>query len=122
MLSTGRCDSGCWTQNRLSAAPWWVSRTGAEGSSWLGLSPSELELGLEPLEGLSRQREVGLGPVEHQVEEQALLLPRFLEQPDQLVLLAQRDQDVLDLVVETQGLHGAHLGPDDLCVASGGHP
>jgi hypothetical protein len=37
-----------------------------------------------------------------------------------VVLLVERDQDVLDRVVQPQRLHGPHLGPDYLGIAGRG--
>jgi hypothetical protein len=46
------------------------------------------------------QGQVRLAPVEHQVEEEALLVAGVLQQPDQVILLVQGDQDVLDRAVQ----------------------
>src|SRR6266700_1732929 len=70
---------------------------------------SDRELALEPLEVVADQRQVGPLPVQDQVEEQAMLVAGVLEQPDQVVLLAEGDQDVLDGVVEPQRFHRPHL-------------
>jgi hypothetical protein len=50
------------------------------------------------------QRQVGLLPFEDQVHEQALLVAGVLEQADQVVLLAQGDEDVLDGIVTNNEL------------------
>ena len=42
------------------------------------------------------------------------------QQPDQVILRAEGDDDVLDRVVQAQRLQGAHLGPDHLGVAGHG--
>src|SRR5262245_25542071 len=68
---------------------------------------SKLEIALGLGEREPRHREVGPAPVQRQVEEESRLGP---ERADQVVLLAQRDQDVLDLVLEPQALHGLSLG------------
>ena len=57
--------------------------------------------------------------LEHQVQEQAVAAAAA-DQPDQVVLAAERDQDVLDLALEPEVFHGAHLGADDIGVAGGG--
>lgn len=66
----------------------------------------------------AREREVGLRLVEHQVDEQALVL---LQRADDVVLAAERDQDVLDHVVQAERVHGLVLGAHYLGIARGGN-
>jgi hypothetical protein len=64
------------------------------------------------------QRQVAPGAVEHEVEEEGAAGAG--ERADEVVLPAQRDQDVLDAVVQAQGRQSAGLGPYDLGVAGRG--
>src|SRR5450631_4227058 len=57
------------------------------------------EVAFDSLEAVAGQGQVGLLPLQDQVQEQALLVAGVPEQPDQVVLLAEGDQDVLDGVV-----------------------
>ena len=60
----------------------------------------------------------GLPQREQRISE-ALAAVGPLEQPDEVVLLTEGDEDVLDGVVEAERLHRPHLRPDDLGVARG---
>jgi hypothetical protein len=72
-------------------------RWSADSSGWAreasGGLASDGQVGFDPPEVVAGQGQVGLGTVEDQVEEQALLVAGVLEQPDQVVLLAEGDQD-----------------------------
>src|SRR3954452_11922482 len=58
-------------------------------------------------------RQVGLLPVQRQVQEQPAA-GAGLQQPDQVVLVGERDEDVVDLLVQLQRGQRAHLRPDHL--------
>src|SRR5262249_41032683 len=79
-----------------------------------GVSDDEIALDLREL--MTRHGEVGFGLVEHDVDEQRIVAA---ERPDQVVLPAQRDQHVLDLIIEIERLHGLALRAHDLGVAGG---
>src|SRR5689334_15363999 len=96
-----------------------VANTGPGGGSGSSRSRSDVELVLQVGELVTGQGQVGLALVQGQVEEQAQPRP-VGDQPDQVVLRAEGDQDVLDAVVQAESLHGAQLGPDDLGVAGRG--
>ena len=63
---------------------------------------SEGEVGLDLPEVVASQRQVRLLPVENQVEKEALLVTGVPEQPDQMLLLVQRDENVLDVIVQAK--------------------
>src|SRR5262245_22738941 len=78
---------------------------------------SDDEVALDLGELMARHREIGFLLVEHDVDEQCVVGG---ERADQVVLAAQRDQHVLDLIVEVERLHGLALRAHHLGVAGGG--
>jgi hypothetical protein len=82
---------------------------------------SDREVGLDLLQAVPGQGQVRLCAVKGQVEEQPVFMPGIPEEPDQVILLVQGDEDVLDGVVDVQGLDRPHLGPDDLGVSGRRH-
>ena len=81
----------------------------------LDVPVSELDQLLDVLHLAAGQGQVGTGLVEHQVDEDAVLGGQGT---DDVVLLAQRDQDVVDGVLQTQRLQGLVLGTHDFGVSS----
>ena len=81
---------------------------------------SDGQVGLDPLQVVTGKRQVRLAPVEHEVEEHVVRPVGVLQQPDQVILRVEGDEDVLDRVVEAERLDRTHLGPDHFGVASGG--
>jgi hypothetical protein len=65
-----------------------------ERSARSARSGSDSQIGFDLLERVAGEGQIGLGPVERQVEEQAVLLRRALEEPDQVILLGEGDKDV----------------------------
>src|SRR5579859_3800111 len=94
-----------------------ISRMPSEGCREGRVGGSDADIGLDPLKAVAGEREVRLGTVEDQVQEQALAARGPLEQPDQVVLLAEGDKYVLDGVVESKRLHRPDLRADDLGIA-----
>src|SRR5262245_1260486 len=82
-----------------------------------GCGGSERERAFGVRTRTTREREVGAGLVEHEIDEDAGLR---LHRADDVVLLAERDEDVLDAVVEAEALHRLHLRAHDLGVAGRG--
>src|SRR3989338_5259155 len=79
-----------------------------------GGSASDLERALDVRQLVARQRQIALGLVQHQVQEQALVVGH---QTDQVVLVPQGDEDVFDASTQAQRLHGLELGVDHLGVS-----
>jgi hypothetical protein len=69
----------------------------------------------DPPQLVPGKRQIGAVSVERQVHEQPAAAAAC-ERTNHVVLLAERDQDVLDGVVQLE-LHGPHLRPDDFGVA-----
>jgi hypothetical protein len=63
---------------------------------------SDNELGFNTPELMAGQGQVRLLPVQDQVEEKTLLVARVPQQPDQVILLVQRDQNVFDGVIQAK--------------------
>src|ERR1700731_117845 len=70
------------------------------------LGCSEAQSGLGFLAGTAGHGEICLGPVEHEIDEDAGL---GLYRTDDVVLLAEGDQDVFDVVREAEALHRLEL-------------
>src|SRR6202022_1031479 len=81
------------------------------------VATSEREAGFGVLTGAARHGEIRLRAIEHQVDEYAGL---GSDGADDVVLLAERDENILDVIGEAQALHGLQLRADDLSVASRG--
>lgn len=79
---------------------------------------SDLDLGFDCFELVSRHSQVATLPIKRNVKEQTGGIP--LHGTDQVVLSAQRNQDILDLVVQPELVHDLHLGADDAQVAGAG--
>src|SRR5579862_2942565 len=74
---------------------------------------SERQSGFGILAGAAGHGEIRLGTVEHEINEDAGF---GLYWTDDVVLLAEGDQDVLDVVREAEGLHRLELRADDFGV------
>src|SRR5690606_28820655 len=75
---------------------------------------SELEF-LFHIHGLATgQRQVGARLVQNQIEEHALMWTHWT---NDVVLLAQSDQNVVDLIIEVEHAHGLQLGTHHFRVA-----
>ena len=83
-----------------------------------GLGQLNHQLFFNFLQLAARQSQVRLGPVQKDVNEQTLFARH---RADDVVLLAQCDQDVLNHVRNTQSPQGFKLGADHFNVASSGH-
>src|ERR1700730_14135072 len=81
------------------------------------MTTSEREAGLGVLTGATRHGEILFRAIEHQVDEYAGL---GSDGADDVVLLAERDENILNVIGEAQALHGPQLRADYLSVASRG--
>src|SRR5688500_13691158 len=88
----------------------------SDGIDWLLVRVNSLDhqLALDRAELVPRHGEVRLAAIEHDVDEQRVVRR---QRADQVVLAAERDQDVLDRIAEVERLHRLALGADDLGVA-----